>query len=154
MQDGDQPPGSGPATGPEATSRIPQSETPSGVAGIASSREPVGNEPGSHLTNRNEGLSKDPDNLHTRDSEELSSRNQLWVLALFENSRREQIYEHFDALGPSTDYTLFCALRQEYFRASSWWRRLARLREVTAIRFVKVRKLHPNERDLTDGLST
>ena len=98
---------------------------------------------GPDAANPSKGPSEDPNHLRRRTAKELP-RKLLWILAVFENRKREHIYAHLNALQLTTDYTLFCGLRQKYFRLSSWWRRFISLREVTAIRFVRVRKPNAN----------
>jgi hypothetical protein len=69
---------------------------------------------------------------------EEAGRRDLWVMAVFERRKRQQIYVHLSAIRRPTDYALFCGLRQKYFQVSSRWRRFLRMRGVTAVRFVKV----------------
>lgn len=66
-------------------------------------------------------------------------RKGLWVLALFNDRTGNLVYDHLDAQARRTDFTLFTELREKYYGASSWWNMFSRLRQVSAIRVVRVR---------------
>ena len=67
-----------------------------------------------------------------------SSQRKLWVLGLFNDRNGLTVYGHLNAKTRRTDFTLFTGLREKYFSASSWSYRLMRLRQVSAVRVVRV----------------
>lgn len=61
-----------------------------------------------------------------------------WVLALFENNDRDDIYVHLNARVRDCDFALFIGLKQKYHQISNRWSRFWQLRQVRALRVVRV----------------
>ena len=97
--------------------------------------KPAGNQPSGDITS---SPSTNLESSARRHGLELN-RNGLWVLGLFDNHIGHLVYAHLNAHTRRTDFTLFSGLREKYHRASSSWRRFYRLRQVSAVRVVKVR---------------
>jgi hypothetical protein len=81
-----------------------------------------------------------PDNQQVATAESTSSSG-LWIIPCFELSRSRNGTKavHLNVTGGKYDAELFQSFREEYFKESSWFRRLFLLREVKAIKFINVR---------------
>jgi len=125
-------------TSAQATGRIDH-DSSSQVPSQPGTSKPAGNQPAGDTTS---SPSTDLESSARRKGLELS-RNGLWVLGLFDNHIGHLVYAHLDAQMRRTDFTLFSGLREKYYIASSSRHRFYRLRQVSAVRVVKVRVQPP-----------
>ena len=107
---------------------------------------------GSHsIYERGKAPSRDSNSSHDSDSEVEDGRRhgvelerlqipdeRRWILALFENNHRDDIYVHLNARIKNCDFTLFEGLKQKYHQISSRWSRFWQLKQVQALRVVQV----------------
>ncbi|KIN06999.1 hypothetical protein OIDMADRAFT_139712 [Oidiodendron maius Zn] len=151
------------SSAPSATAAASASRgQPTTHAGPSSQREVVsshgrdsGSESDSRRRHRSSGkhgkrLTKDSNSSHGEDSEEENGQRhgvelerrqapdeRRWILALFENNERDDIYVYLNARIRNCDFVLFKGLKQKYHQISSRWSRFWQLKQVQALRVVQ-----------------